>query len=94
MINLPFTHTLVKAGNGYLPWDLLWSFSYYVDDIVKRYCTILYSATLEYSFFSHKSDSRLANVRLSVYLSVTKTPQPLRIAYRPLILSTIEHTDH
>ena len=35
-------------------------------------------------FFSRKSDSRIANVclfvRLSVRLSVTKTPQPLRIA--------------
>ena len=29
--------------------------------------------------FSHKSDSRNTNVPLSVRLSVTKTPQPLRI---------------
>ena len=89
MINLPFTHTLVKAGNGYLPWDLLWSFSYYVDDIVKGYCTILYSATLEYSFFSHKSDSRIANVHLSVCLSLTKT-----ISLSELLLLTIKPINH
>ena len=29
--------------------------------------------------FSHESDSRIANVRLSVSLSITKTPQPLKI---------------
>ena len=37
-----------------------------------------------FSLFSRESDSRIANVRLSVRpsvrLSVTKTPQPLRIA--------------
>ena len=47
-------------------------------------------------FFSRKSDSRITNVRLSVCLSVTKTPQPLRIAlidhqaYWPSGLSSIE----
>ena len=51
-------------------------------------------------FFSCESDSRIANVRLSVCLSVTETPQPLRIApvghraYQPLSLSTIEPIDH
>ena len=32
-----------------------------------------------YMLFSRESDSRIANVRLSVSPSVTKTPQPLRI---------------
>ena len=30
--------------------------------------------------FSRESDYRIANVRLSVHQSITKTPQPLRIA--------------
>ena len=54
-------------------------------------------------FFSCESDSRIANVRLSVCLSVTKTPQLLRIApidhqaywaYWPSSLSTIESINH
>ena len=50
--------------------------------------------------FSREGDSTIANVRLSVRQSVTKTPQPLRIgpidhqAYRPSSLSTIEPIDH
>ena len=50
--------------------------------------------------FSGKSDSRIANVHLSVCLSITVTPLPLRIApiihraYLPLSLSTIEPIDH
>ena len=53
---------------------------------------------------SCKSNSRIANVPLSVCpsvcQSVTKTPQPIRIApnnhqaYQPLSLSTIEPIDH
>ena len=48
------------------------------------------------NFLSRESDSRITNVRPSV----TKTPQPLRIApidhqaYRPSSLSTIEPIDH
>jgi len=54
-----------------------------------------YFAQLMRNFFSRESDSTVANVRLSVRLSVTETPQPLRIApidhraYQPLSLSTI-----
>ena len=49
---------------------------------------------------SSKSNSRIADVRLSVHLSVTKTPQPLRIApinhraYGPSSQSTIKPIDH
>ena len=54
--------------------------------------------------FSRKSYSRIANIRLSVHQSVTKTPQPLRIApidkpinhraYQPSSLLTIEPIDN
>ena len=52
------------------------------------------------AIFSRESNSTIANVRLSVCLSVIKTPQSLRIApiyhwvYRPLSLSTIEPINH
>ena len=55
-----------------------------------------------YRFFSRESDSRIANVRLSVRQSVrqsvTKTPQPLRIKpichYAYLLISQIHISHH
>ena len=50
------------------------------------------------SIFSHESDSTIANVRPSVSLSVTKTPQPLKIKpichYAYLWISQIPISHH
>ena len=51
-----------------------------------QFCRLLIS---EGSIFSRESNSRILNVRPSVCLSVTETPQPLRIA--PIGIEPINH---
>ena len=76
---------------------LILSILHWVHNIQKFWIFIEYSI---WYIFSRESDSTIANVRPSVCLSVTKTPQPLRITptnhrgYRPSSLLTVKPIDH
>ena len=55
-----------------------------VDSEYQVFCATMgwinYDIANRWELFSPESDSRIANVRLSVCTSVTESPQPLRIA--------------
>ena len=88
-----FLHPMVRGGRGGVSVDIN-------ENLGLKMHSKSFQAILNNVVFSPKSDSRIANFCSSVCPSVTKTPQPLRIApighraYQPLSLSTIEPIDH